>query len=70
MTCNRHDRCQGFSRVVPAGPRDGRHSGVADAASRESVTLDLKAASETDNTYFKRFRNNPTLSITYNPATR
>ncbi|NAS20604.1 DNRLRE domain-containing protein [Herbidospora sp. NEAU-GS84] len=39
--------------------------GVMDAGGT-SVTFMVKASSETDNTYWKRFANNPNISITYN----
>ncbi|WIM99888.1 hypothetical protein ACTOB_003556 [Actinoplanes oblitus] len=61
---------KGFSTSCPGGPvaMDATAAVRAAATAGGTATLGLRAASETDNTYFKRFSNNPTLTITYSPA--
>jgi hypothetical protein len=60
---------KGYSSSCPGGTvtMDATSAVRTAASSGGTVTLGLRAASETDNTYFKRFANNPTLSITYDP---
>jgi hypothetical protein len=58
---------KGYSSSCPGGvvAMDATAAVRAAASNGGTVTLGLRAASETDNTYWKRFANNPTLSITY-----
>ncbi|HWG99359.1 MAG TPA: hypothetical protein VNV66_08560, partial [Pilimelia sp.] len=58
---------QGGPSSCPAGevPMDATAAARTAAANSANMTLGIRASSETDNTFWKRFRNNPTLSVTY-----
>ena len=60
---------KGYSSSCPSGAvaMDATAAVRTAASSAGTVTLGLRAASETDNSYYKVFANNPTLSITYAP---
>ncbi|WP_344254496.1 DUF7594 domain-containing protein [Actinoplanes campanulatus] len=58
---------KGYSSSCPAGPltMDATAAVRSAASSSSTVTLGLRSPNETDNSYFKRFSNNPTLTISY-----
>jgi RHS repeat-associated protein len=59
---------KGYSTACPDGPVNMDATAAVRAAANASpytLTLGLRAPNETDTSYYKRFANNPTLSITY-----
>jgi len=60
---------KGYSSSCPAGTITNDFTSWATAAAGNAAatnTIEITAGSETDNTYWKKFSNNPSVSVTYN----